>query len=160
MSIDLRMEPYATMFEEDRPGLQILDEFCFPDIDKLFGHLGMRRDDYSIDAVNGRLPHDAALRLLAAVESHQLPPELNRGNARSALDRQARQAARPASLLPQLVRASRPCSHADAAIRRKRTRHGRQDWPRYPNPSGSPGWCWREKREAPGLILAWLLRSR
>ena len=56
-----------------------------PDIDKLFGHLGMKWDDYSIDAVNGRLPHDAALRLLAAVESHQLPPELNRGNARSAL---------------------------------------------------------------------------
>ena len=85
MGVDLRMEPYAEMFEKERPGLRIIDEFCFPDIDKLFGHLGMKWDDYSIDAVNGRLPHDAALRLLAAVESHQLPPELNRGNARSAL---------------------------------------------------------------------------
>jgi hypothetical protein len=85
MGVNLRMEPYAKLFEEDRPGLRILDEFCFPDIDKLFGHLGMRWDDYSIDAVNGGLPHEAALRLLAAVESHQLPPELNRGNARSAL---------------------------------------------------------------------------
>ena len=32
MGVDLRMEPYATMFGEDRPGLRILDEFCFPDI--------------------------------------------------------------------------------------------------------------------------------
>jgi hypothetical protein len=85
MVVDLLMEPYATMFENERPESRIIEELCFPDIDKLFGHLGMRWDDYSIDAVNGRLPHDAALRLLAAVESHQLPPELNRGNARSAL---------------------------------------------------------------------------
>jgi len=32
MGVDLRMEPYAEKFEEDRPGLRILDEFCFPDI--------------------------------------------------------------------------------------------------------------------------------
>jgi hypothetical protein len=71
MGVNLRMEPYAEMFEKERPGLRIIDEFCFPDIDKLFDRLGLRWDDYSVDAVNGRLPHDTALRLLAAVEPHQ-----------------------------------------------------------------------------------------
>jgi hypothetical protein len=71
MGVDLMMEPYATKFREERPGSRIIDEFCFPDIDKLFGRLGLRWDDYSVDALNGRLPHDAALRLLAAVEPHQ-----------------------------------------------------------------------------------------
>ena len=32
--------------------------------------LGLRWDDYSADAVDGRLPHDTALRLIAAVEPH------------------------------------------------------------------------------------------
>lgn len=87
MGVDLRMEPYAEMFEKERPESRIIDELCFPDItDKLCDRLGLRWDDFyaAIDE-EGRLPHDAALRLLAAVESHQLPPELNRGNARSAL---------------------------------------------------------------------------
>ena len=44
----------------------------------------MRWVDYSIDAVNGRLRR-RCFETPRAVESHQLPPELNRGNARSAL---------------------------------------------------------------------------
>src|SRR5229473_8321339 len=40
MSIDLRMKPYATMFEKERPESRIIDELCFPDPDKLFGYLG------------------------------------------------------------------------------------------------------------------------
>jgi hypothetical protein len=71
MGVDLMMEPYATKFREQRPGSRIIDEFCFPDIDKLFGRLRLRWDEYSVDALNGRLPHDAALSLLAAVEPHQ-----------------------------------------------------------------------------------------
>lgn len=71
MGVNLRMEPYAELFEKERPGLRIIDAFCFPDIDKLFGRLGLRWDEYSADAVDGRLPHDTALRLIAAVEPHQ-----------------------------------------------------------------------------------------
>ena len=41
MGVDLRMELSAEMFQKERPGLRIIDEFCFLDIDKLFGHLGM-----------------------------------------------------------------------------------------------------------------------
>jgi hypothetical protein len=59
MGVDLRMEPYAEIFQKERPRLRIIDEFCFLYIDKLFGHLGMRWDDYSVDAVNGRLPLSA-----------------------------------------------------------------------------------------------------
>ena len=85
MGVDLRMEPYAKKFEEDRPGLRILDEFCFSEIDELFGHLGLKWDDFcAVADKEGRLPHDAALRLLAAVEWHQVPPE-SKGDARSAL---------------------------------------------------------------------------
>ena len=77
MGVDLRMEPYAEMFEKDRPGLRIIDEFCFPDIDKLCDRLGLSWVDfYAVIDNEGRLPHEAALRLLAAVESHQIPPEL------------------------------------------------------------------------------------
>jgi hypothetical protein len=71
MGVDLRMEPYAGMFEEGQRKLRIVDEFCFPDIDKLLAHLGLKWDDYSVDAVDGRLPHDTVLRLLDAVELHQ-----------------------------------------------------------------------------------------
>jgi hypothetical protein len=85
MGVDLRMEPYAEMFEKERPGLRIIDEFCFPDIDKLCDRLGLSWGDfYAVIDNEGRLPHEAALRLLAAVESHQIPPELT-GDARSAL---------------------------------------------------------------------------
>ena len=71
MGVDLRMEPYAEMFEEERPESRIIDELCFPDItDKLCDRLGLRWDDFyaAIDE-QGRVPHDAALRLLAVVES-------------------------------------------------------------------------------------------
>ena len=36
---------------------RIIDELCFPDIDKLFGHLGMRWDDYSVRVECGRQPN-------------------------------------------------------------------------------------------------------
>ena len=42
MSIDLRMEPYATMFENERPESRIIPELCVPDItDKLCDRLGL-----------------------------------------------------------------------------------------------------------------------
>jgi hypothetical protein len=41
MSIDLRMEPYATMFENERPESRIIPELCFPDVDKLLDRLGL-----------------------------------------------------------------------------------------------------------------------
>jgi hypothetical protein len=75
MGVDLRMEPYATMFEKERPKSRIIDELCFPDIDKLLEYLGRKWDEYSVDAVSGRLPHDAALRLLTTVETHQIPAQ-------------------------------------------------------------------------------------
>jgi hypothetical protein len=85
MGVDLRMEPYATMFQKERPESRIIDELCFPDIDKMLDRLGVIWGDfYAVVDKDGRLPHDAALKLLAAVESHQLPPELTR-DARAAL---------------------------------------------------------------------------
>jgi hypothetical protein len=74
MGVDLRLEPYAELFEKEQPALRIIDEFCFPDVDNLLGRLGLRWDDYSVFAVNDRLPHDVALKLLDAVEGHQAPP--------------------------------------------------------------------------------------
>jgi hypothetical protein len=72
MGVDLRMEPYATMFEKERPESRIIDELCFPDVtDKLCDRLGLSRDEFrELSDKDGRLPHEAALRLLAAVESH------------------------------------------------------------------------------------------
>ncbi len=71
MGVDLRMEPYATMFEKERPDSRIVDELCFPDTDKLCDRLGLSwYDFYATVDEEGRLPHDAALRLLAACESH------------------------------------------------------------------------------------------
>jgi hypothetical protein len=72
MGVDLRLEPYATMFEKERPESRIIDELCFPDItDKLIDRLGLSWNDfYALVYEEGRLPHEAALRLLAAVESH------------------------------------------------------------------------------------------
>jgi hypothetical protein len=85
MGVDLRMEPYATMFQKERLESRIIDELCFPDIDKMLDRLGVIWGDfYAVVDKDGRLPHDAALKLLAAVESHQLPPELTR-DARAAL---------------------------------------------------------------------------
>lgn len=85
MGVDLRMEPYATMFEKERPESRIIDELCFLDIDKLFASLGLSLDDFHAAAdKDGRLPYEATLRLLAAVESRQVPPELTR-DARAAL---------------------------------------------------------------------------
>jgi hypothetical protein len=72
MGVDLRLEPYATMFEKERPESRIIDELCVPDIDKLFARLGLSWDDFFATAdIDGRLPHDAALRLLAKLEPHR-----------------------------------------------------------------------------------------
>ena len=72
MSIDLRMEPYARMFENERPESRIIPELCVPDItDKLCDRLGLSWYEFhAVADEEGRLPHEAALRLLAAVESH------------------------------------------------------------------------------------------
>jgi hypothetical protein len=71
VSVDLRMEPYATKFEKERPESRIIDELCFPDIDRLCERLGLSwYDFYATVDDEGRLPHNAALRLLAACESH------------------------------------------------------------------------------------------
>ena len=72
MGVDLRMEPYATMCQDERPESRIFDELCFSDIDKLFGRLGLNWDDfYAVVDIDGRLPHDGALRLLAEIEPHR-----------------------------------------------------------------------------------------
>ena len=72
MGFDLRMEPYATMCQDERPESRIFDELCFWDIDKLLGRLGLNWDDFSATAdIDGRLPHDAALKLLADTEPHR-----------------------------------------------------------------------------------------
>jgi hypothetical protein len=119
MGLDLRMEPYAEMFEKERPESRIVDELCFRDIsDKLCDRLGLSWEDLhaAIDE-EGRLPHAAALRLLAAVESHHALAE---------------KAAYLASLLPRLVRASRTCRHPDAgSLKRPRAWHG---GPNRPSP--------------------------
>ena len=65
MGVNLRMEPYATMCEQELPEWRIFDELCFQNIDKLFASLGLSLDDfYAVADEQGRLPHDAALKLL------------------------------------------------------------------------------------------------
>jgi hypothetical protein len=65
MGVDLRMEPYATMFETERPESRIIDELCIPDIDKQFADLGLSLDEFhAVADKDGRLSHETALRLL------------------------------------------------------------------------------------------------
>ena len=46
------------------------------DVRALIDHLGLSWDNfYALVYGEGRLPHEAALKLLAAVESYQAPPE-------------------------------------------------------------------------------------
>jgi hypothetical protein len=64
MGVDLRMEPYATMCQNERPESRIFDELCLPDIDELFASLGLSLDEFhALADKDGRLPHEAALRL-------------------------------------------------------------------------------------------------
>src|ERR1700739_3846529 len=71
MGVDLRMEPDAGMFEKERPESRIINELCFPGIDRLCERIGLSwYDFYATVDDEGRLPHNAALRLLAACESH------------------------------------------------------------------------------------------
>ena len=106
------------------------DELCFPDIDKMLDPLGVLWGDfYAVVDKDGRLPHAAALKLLAAVESHQLPPELTR-DARAALSDKRGKLLIFASLLPRLVRESRTCCHADAGnLKGPRSSHGGRNRP-------------------------------
>ena len=90
MGVDLRMEPYATMFENERPESRTIPELCFQDIDELFGYLGLTWDDYSVDAVRGRLPHDASLKILAAIESQQVLSESARDAQAVLIDKRAK----------------------------------------------------------------------
>lgn len=79
MGVDLRMEPYAEMFQKERPESRVLDEFYFHDVDTLFDSMGLTWDHYSpVDKLDdqGRLPHEAALKLLHAIESHPMPQDV------------------------------------------------------------------------------------
>jgi hypothetical protein len=76
MGVDLRLEPYAKMFEEEKPALRIIDAFCFTDIDRLLGRLGLSLHDCPVIDNEGRLPHEAALRLLYQVGTHEVPPDV------------------------------------------------------------------------------------
>ena len=76
MGIDLRMEPFAEMYQAKRTRLGMLDEFYFQDIDWLFERLGLTWDDYSaVDELDdtGRFPHEAVLKLSRAIETNPLP---------------------------------------------------------------------------------------
>jgi hypothetical protein len=54
------MEPYATMYEKERPESRIIPELCVPDVDKF----GLSLDKFhALTDKDGRLPHEAALRL-------------------------------------------------------------------------------------------------
>ena len=67
MGVDLRMEPYATASQRERPESRIMDELYFPDVDKLCDRLGLSwYDFYATVDEEGRLPHEAALRLVPA----------------------------------------------------------------------------------------------
>ena len=75
MSVSLMMEPFAGTYLEESSDLRVIDEFCFIEIDELFHRLELNWEDFRMMAdKDGCLPHDAALRLLAAVEMHQAPP--------------------------------------------------------------------------------------
>jgi hypothetical protein len=64
------------MYLEESPELRVVDEFCFLEIDELFGRFELNWEDFRMLAdKDGCLPHDAALRLLAAVELHRAPPK-------------------------------------------------------------------------------------
>ena len=57
MRVDLRLEPYAEMYQTERPRSDIPDEFYFQDIIWLFEHLGLTWDDYSaVDELDGQGP--------------------------------------------------------------------------------------------------------
>src|SRR5215470_17131756 len=47
MGVDLRMEPYAEMYQAESLESRILDEFYFQNVDGLFESLGLTWDDYS-----------------------------------------------------------------------------------------------------------------
>ena len=69
MGIDLRMEPFAEMYQAKCTRSGILDEFYFQDVDWLFERLGLTWDDYSaVDELDdkGRFPHEAVLKLSQA----------------------------------------------------------------------------------------------
>jgi len=55
MRADLRMEPYAEMYQAERPESRMLDEFYFRDVDNLFDSIGLIWNDYSpVDQLDDR----------------------------------------------------------------------------------------------------------
>ena len=80
MRVDLRLEPYAEMYEAERPRSGILDEFFVHDVVWLFECLGLTWDDYSAaDELDerGRLPHRAVLKLSQALETSAVPRDVS-----------------------------------------------------------------------------------
>ena len=79
MGVDLRMEPYAEMYQAERQESGIPDEFYFQNVDGVFESLGLVWDDYSVvDELDdrGRFPHKAALKISEALEGNQVPHEV------------------------------------------------------------------------------------
>jgi hypothetical protein len=73
------MEPYAEMYRAERLVSGMLDEFYFRDVDTLTSSLGLTWDDYSaVEELDesGRLPHEAALKLLQVIESTPVPQDV------------------------------------------------------------------------------------
>jgi len=73
------MEPYAETYQAERTESRMLDEFYFRDVDTLVSSLGLAWDNYSaVEELDerGRLPHDAALKLLQAIESIPVPQDV------------------------------------------------------------------------------------
>ena len=69
MRVDLRLEPYAEMYQTERPRSDIPDELYVQDVVWLFERLGLTWDDYSaVDELDdkGRFPHEAVLKLSQA----------------------------------------------------------------------------------------------
>jgi hypothetical protein len=80
MRVDLRLEPYAEMYQTERPRSDIPDEFYFQDIIWLFEHLGLTWDDYSAaDELDerGRFPHQAVPKLSQAIETSAVPHDVS-----------------------------------------------------------------------------------
>ena len=71
---DLRLEPYAEMWETELPTQRIIDEFCCPKIDRFIAGLGLKWDEFFGAVHDGSLPHADALKLLAAVEALLVQP--------------------------------------------------------------------------------------
>jgi len=82
MGVDLMMERFAGMYQNESLQSGIIDEFYFRDVDVLFEYLEMEWENYAVDIIddNGRLPHEASVQLLKAVETHPVPEAVDAPN--------------------------------------------------------------------------------